>query len=238
MKRIALPQTRALALPDGRSLELELRRSARARNMLIRILEVEGRAELVLPRRVTVAEGWRFAEEKARWIDARLASLPPHVPFEHGASVLYGGAPLRLFHDSGRRRGAPVRDGAGLMVAGPVERMPHAVLRWYVAEARRELGGRAFALAERIGRSVQRLTIRDPETRWGSCSSAGHLSFSWRLMMAPGFVADYVVAHEVAHLKAMHHGPSFWALVDELFGDPDAPRRWLNDHGLMLRRYG
>lgn len=238
MKRIGLPQTRALALPDGRSLELELRRSVRARNMLIRILEVEGRAELVLPRRVSIAEGWRFAEEKARWIDARLASLPPRVPFEPGTVALYGGEPLRLLHDSAKRRGLPMRDEGVLLVPGAAERFPRAVLRWYVAEARRELGGRATALADRLERSVKRLTIRDPETRWGSCSSAGHLSFSWRLMMAPGFVADYVVAHEVAHLKAMHHGRSFWALVDELFGDSEAARRWLNDNGLMLRRYG
>lgn len=230
--------TRPLALPDGRSLDLALRRSVRARNMLIRILEVEGRAELVLPRRVSMAEGWRFAEEKARWIDARLAALPPHIPFEHGAVVLYGGGPLELRHAPARRGGALRRHDDHLEVPGPAERFARAVRAWYVAEARRELGGRAHAIAQEIGRSIRRITIRDPETRWGSCSTAGHLSFSWRLMMAPGFVADYVVAHEVAHLKAMHHGRSFWALVEKLYGDPEPPRRWLNDHGLALRRYG
>jgi len=238
MRQLAQPQIRALSLPDGRSLELELRRSARARNMLIRILEVEGRAELVLPRRVSVAEGWRFAEEKARWIDARLAALPPRVPFEPGAIALYDGNPLGLWHDEARSRGRPVHDDRGLGVPGHTERFGRAVLRWYVAEARRELGGRAVALAERLDRSVKRLTIRDPETRWGSCSTAGHLSFSWRLIMAPRFVADYVVAHEVAHLRAMHHGRGFWTLVDELYGDPEPPRRWLNANGLVLRRYG
>ena len=238
MKRLALPQKRALCLTDGRSLELELRRSARARNMLIRILEVEGRAELVLPRRVSVAEAWRFAEEKARWIEARLAALPPRVPFEHGALTLYRGTPLMLLSDGVRRSGTAQHRNGWLAVPGSGERFARAVRRWYTGEARRELGGRASLLAHRLGRAVHRVSIRDPETRWGSCSTAGHLSFSWRLMMAPAFVAEYVVAHEVAHLKAMHHGRSFWLLVEDLYGDPEPPRRWLNEHGLMLRRYG
>ncbi len=230
--------TRPLALADGRSLELALRRSGRARNMLIRILEVEGRAELVLPRRVSVAEGWRFAEEKALWIEARLSALPPLMPFEDGAVALYAGHPLTLRRLTERRAGAALRQGGRLDVPALPERFARAVKAWYVAEARRELGGRAHAIAEEIGRSIRRISIRDPETRWGSCSTAGHLSFSWRLMMAPHFVADYVVAHEVAHLKAMHHGRSFWVLVESLYGDPEPPRRWLNDNGLALRRYG
>ncbi len=206
--------------------------------MLIRILEVEGRAELVLPRRVSMAEGWRFAEEKALWIEARLSALPPRVPFEDGGVALYAGRPLALHRLADRHAGAARRQGERLDVPALPERFARAVKAWYVAEARRELGGRAHAIAGEIGRSIRRITIRDPETRWGSCSSAGHLSFSWRLMMAPGFVADYVVAHEVAHLKAMNHGRSFWSLVETLYGDPEPPRRWLNDNGLALRRYG
>ncbi len=230
--------TRSLALASGRSLELAFRRSARARNMLIRILEVEGRAELVLPRRVSMAEGWRFAEEKALWIEARLSALPPRMPFEDGALALYAGRPLALHRIPNRRAGAARLGDGRLDVPAAPDRFARAVKAWYVAEARRELGARAHALAEKIDRNIRRLTIRDPETRWGSCSTASHLSFSWRLMMAPDFVADYVVAHEVAHLKAMHHGRSFWALVEKLYGDPELPRVWLNDHGLALRRYG
>lgn len=233
-----LSPTRSLPLADGRSLELALRRSGRARNMLIRILEVEGRAELVLPRRVSMAEGWRFAEEKAHWIEARLRALPPRVPFEDGAVALYAGRPLVLHRLPGTGNGAALRRGGRLEVPAKPERFARAVKAWYVAEARRQLGARAHAIAEEIGRGIRRITIRDPETRWGSCSTAGHLSFSWRLMMAPDFVAEYVVAHEVAHLKAMHHGRSFWALVERLYGDPEPARRWLNNNGLALRRYG
>jgi predicted metal-dependent hydrolase len=230
--------TRCLALPDGRSLELQLRRSPRARNMLIRILEVEGCAELVLPRRVSLAEGWSFVEERAGWIDERLAELPPRVPFEDGAVTPYRGAPIGLRRGAGRRNGGAVlRDGL-LEVPGPSERFARAVRSWYVAEARRELGLQAHAIAAGLDRTVRRITIRDPDTRWGSCSSNGHLSFSWRLMMAPPEVIAYVVTHEVAHLKAMHHGRAFWALVERLYGDPAPARRWLNDHGLALRRYG
>jgi predicted metal-dependent hydrolase len=233
-----MPSTRSLVLPEGGALELELRRSPRARNMLIRILEVEGRAELVLPRRVSVAEGWRFAKEKASWIEERLAALPPRVPFEAGALAWFEGAPLELRCCPERRTGRPVRRGRWLDVPGAPDGFARAVKAWYVAEARHQLGGMAHGFADRIDRSIRRISIRDPETRWGSCSTAGNLSFSWRLMMAPRSIAEYVVVHEVAHLKAMHHGRSFWALVEKLYGDTEPPRRWLNDHGLRLRRYG
>ena len=230
--------TRCLALPDGRSLELQLRRSPRARNMLIRILEVEGQAELVLPRRVSLAEGWSFVEERAGWIDERLAELPPRVLFEHGAITLYRGAPLGLRRSVVKRGGRAVMRDGHLEVTGPAERFARAVRSWYVAEARRELSAQAHAIAASLDRTVKRITIRDPDTRWGSCSSSGHLSFSWRLMMAPPDVTAYVVTHEVAHLKAMHHGRSFWTLVERLYGDPAPARRWLNDNGLALRRHG
>lgn len=89
-----------------------------------------------------------------------------------------------------------------------------------------------------IGAAPGRITMRDPRTRWGSCSANGNLGFSWRLVLAPEFVLAYVVAHEVAHLKELNHGPRFWRLVERLIGDPEPARRWLRAEGPDLHRYG
>jgi hypothetical protein len=104
-------------------------------------------------------------------------------------------------------------------------------------EARKMFEARAFHYAELVGVQPKRITVRDTASRWGSCSTTRSLSFSWRLILAPPFVLDYVVAHEVAHLKHMNHGPRFWSLVRELVGDVEAPQAWLSKNGPLLHRY-
>ena len=93
-------------------------------------------------------------------------------------------------------------------------------------------------LAARIGKPITHITVRDTSSRWGSCSSAGNLSFSWRLVMAPDWIMDYVVAHEVAHLRHANHGPDFWGLVDDLGVNAKQARRWLNTNAQRLQRTG
>lgn len=226
-----------LRLPSGTPLAISLRRSARARLISLRVLETPGAVELVLPRRATIAEGIAFAEEKAIWIEGKLGDLPPRVPFADGAIVPVLGEAVTLRHaPSGAKR--PARYNGSLYVSGDTATMPQAVRRWLVDQARHAIHDRAHAMADEIGRPITRIGIRDPETRWGSCSSTGALSFSWRLILAPVPVLDYVVAHEVSHLVALNHGPKFWSTVKGLVGDPREPRAWLRDHGTQLRRYG
>jgi predicted metal-dependent hydrolase len=107
-----------------------------------------------------------------------------------------------------------------------------------VGKARNEFACRARGLSARIGREVARINIRDTKSRWGSCSGRGNLSFSWRLIFAPEWVIDYVVAHEVAHLAEMNHGPRFWRLVESLSPDSAAARAWLKRHRSRLFSYG
>jgi predicted metal-dependent hydrolase len=112
-------------------------------------------------------------------------------------------------------------------------------VRYYLAGlARAELARRARPLADRLGRKIARISVRDTKSRWGSCSSSGNLSFSWRLIFAPEEVVVSVVAHEVAHLVEMNHGPRFWRLVDALAPDHDRQRRWLDRHRAELLAYG
>jgi predicted metal-dependent hydrolase len=116
--------------------------------------------------------------------------------------------------------------------------LPRRVRDHLVALAKRDFADRARALAARLGKSVTRVGVRDPKSRWGSCSSRGALSFSWRLIFAPEPVIDYVVAHEVAHLVEMNHSPRFWRVVASLVPDSAAPRAWLKRHRMELMAYG
>ena len=228
---------RSLARPGGSVVALNLRRSARARHILIRIDESKGEVELVLPRRAAVRDGLAFAHARANWIETRLAGLPPAIAFRHGTVLPLLGEPLTLTRPvNGAKRTRRV--GGDLLVTGDEEIFAERVRRWLIAEARREIGARAERLACRVERPIRRLSIRDPATRWGSCSAAGGLSFSWRLILAPPAVLDYVVAHEIAHLRELNHSASFWSVVAGLVGESKAERTWLRRNGTQLRRYG
>jgi predicted metal-dependent hydrolase len=130
-----------------------------------------------------------------------------------------------------------IADGE-IRVRGDPAHLPRRVRDHLTALAKRDFAARARAAATRIGKSVSRVGVRDPRSRWGSCSSKGSLSFSWRLVLAPDSVVDYVVAHEVAHLIEMNHGPRFWRLVASLVSDVDKSRAWLRRHRNELLSYG
>jgi predicted metal-dependent hydrolase len=226
----------ALTLPDGAAVALTVRRSNRARRILLQIAATGDAVELVLPRHAPLAEGMRFARDKTAWIARRLRDATPPVVFADGVEIPLLGAMIRIRRvGSGR---APVHlAGAELLVAGRCEHVARRVHDWLRARARAEIVPRARDKAARLGQTVARVSLRDTRTRWGSCSAAGNLNFSWRLVLAPEPVLDYVIAHEVAHLVHMHHGPSFWSLVAELCDDVETGRRWLRHHGRELHRY-
>ena len=116
--------------------------------------------------------------------------------------------------------------------------MPRRLLDWLKRQAQADLRLRVDIHAKRLGLAPKRISVRDQTTRWGSCSSTGALSFSWRLILAPPFVLDYLAAHEVAHLEEMNHGPQFWALVARTMPRHDEARDWLHTHGSNLHAYG
>ncbi len=220
----------------GRDVPVSVRRSARARRIGLTI-DPMGGVELVVPRRVAMADAERFLESETEWVLARLAAMPPRVPFAHGAAIPVLGRERRIVH-------LPlfppeVRDeGEELVVGGPRDDIAVTVTAWMTALARDVLGGEARAKAATLDLTVAGVTVRDQRTRWGSCSVRGRLSLSWRLVLAPPDVRDYVVSHEVAHLKELNHGPNFWALVEWLCPGHARPRRWLRDNAKILQRYG
>ncbi len=224
-------------LVDGIDAPLALRVSPRATRLSLRIDSGSGEVRVVVPRSAQEAEVARFVARNAEWVRRRLAALPPHRPFAHGAVVPYLGVEHRVVHDPACRR--PVDRAHGtFLVGGRADHLARRLTDYLKAAARREITVRAHAKAAAIRRRVAGITVRDTRSRWGSCSAAGRLNFSWRLILAPDLVLDYVVAHEVAHLDEMNHGPRFWALVERLHPDLNAARRWLRARGAGLHRYG
>jgi predicted metal-dependent hydrolase len=229
-----------IALAAG-EIRLLVRESPRARRLTLRIDAAGEAVELVLPRRVSLATGLAFLDSRRDWVAERLAQLPDHIPFADGAIVPVLGTPHRIRHLGLRRRGearsVSLVDGEIQVIADPAH-LSRRVRDHLIGLARHEISSRARSLASRIDRRVARITLRDTTSRWGSCTASGNLAFSWRLVLAPEAVLDYVVAHEVAHLAEMNHGPRFWNLVETLAPGAVAQRAWLGDNRARLLRYG
>jgi predicted metal-dependent hydrolase len=217
---------------------ISIRVSRRARRVGLRIDAIGHNVELILPRGVSPSTGLRFLATKREWVAARLQALPRPVPFAEGAIVPVLGVPHRIRRESAPSL-PPVRiiDGE-IRVRGEPAHLARRVRDHLIVVARDELAPRTRRLAAHIGREVQRVSVRDTKSRWGSCSGDGNISFCWRLIFAPGPVLDYVAAHEVAHLVEMNHGPRFWRLVDDLTPGRSAARSWLRRHRDRLLSYG
>ena len=217
---------------------VSIRVSPRARRIGLRIDAAERKVELVLPPGVPPSDGLRFLADKQGWIAARLAALPQPVRFAEGAMIPVLGSPHRIRReDNPAAPPVAIHDGE-IRVRGDAAHLERRVRDHFVAMARAEFIDRARPLAARIGRKLGRVGVRDTKSRWGSCSSRGNLSFSWRLIFAPEPVLDYVVAHEVAHLAEMNHSPRFWRLVESLSPGSAAARAWLKRHRTHLFSYG
>lgn len=210
-----------------------LRRSARARRLSLRVSRIDGRVTLTLPARMPLREGIAFAESRADWLRGHLARVGAAVSPVLGGTIPFEGRDLPLIAAPVRR--AAFRDGALLLPDDP-DRVAARVAAFLKTQARDRLAQASDRYAAQLGRTYRRLTLRDVRSRWGSCSSQGDLMYSWRLIMAPPAVLDYVAAHEIAHLQRMDHSPAFWAVVDRLFPDHAVCRRWLRDHGESLHR--
>lgn len=232
---------------DGRAvqvLELGSRRvplvfqpNKRARRIILRVDHESAGVVVVLPARASRDEGRRFALANEAWIRDRLAKLPSRVRFRDGAVIPFMGIDHVIRHRP-RARGTVWRENGEIHVAGQIEHLARRVEDWLRQQIRREVERRSMEKAAEIGKTVKSITIRDPKSRWASCSADGKLSFSWRLVFAPRAVIDYVVAHEVAHLREMNHGPRFWRLCDTLTASSEWARQWMGEQGPALHRFG
>ena len=212
-------------------------RSARARRVSLRIDARAGAVVVTLPMRKPRREGVALLTTHAAWVMERLDALAPAVELAPGAEVLIGGRPHVIRHDPDARGGAFL-DGATIIVSGRPEFLARRVKDFLRAEAKRRIAGLLEGHAASLGVKVRALRVKDTQSRWGSCAPDGTLAFSWRLVMAPDWVLDYVVAHEVAHLRELNHSPRFWTHVEALTPHREAAQDWLRDNGPTLLRVG
>lgn len=240
-RRPAEPQ--ALEVVFDRAIYLvRLRRHRQARRYTLRIQAATREVVLTMPPRGSLKEAREFADKHGGWIAARLERLPKAAPFAHGTVVPLRGFAHRIVHRHGVRGTVwSELDSRGerlLCVAGEAPHVERRVADYLKREAKRDLEIAVERYAERLGVAYRRVSVRDQSSRWGSCSTTGVLSFSWRLIFAPRYVLDYLAAHEVAHLIEMNHSQRFWRLVLRVCPDAHRAKVWLDAHGTDLHRYG
>ena len=209
-----------------------------ARRIRLSLDPASGRARLVVPRRAALKPALAWAQGKAEWIAEQRARLPQPRPFEPGMTLTVADRALTIAWEPGSRRRVELV-GDTLSLSGPPDTLPRRVETWLKRRALDLLTGETAEYAAKAGVTVAQVAIGDARGRWGSCAHDGVIRYSWRLILAPGWVRRATVAHEVAHRVHMNHAPVFHALVARLYGeDPTPARAWLRDHGAALHWVG
>lgn len=233
----ALRSTEQTVLVGDRTLPITIRENSRATRITLRI-EPGGRAlKLTVPAGLKRSEVDDFLDRHQGWLFTKLAKFPVSGDLRSGGMISLRGIPHRIVH-TGTLRGvteATEVNGEPILRVGGLEgHVGRRIAAFLKKEARRDLEPLVARHAALIGKPVRSITMKDTRSRWGSCSWEGNLSFSWRIVMAPPSVIDYLAAHEVAHLKEMNHGPKFWALCRKLCPGTEAAQKWLKQHGSQL----
>lgn len=221
----------ALFRHDDLPLPVEIRGIRGARRMRLRLDEKRGVLKLTGPLRMNRKAALAWAAEQREWVETQLDAMLPPEPFVPGAVIPFEGEDIELVRDERAPRTPKLQDGK-LVCGGPAEGFPRRIELFLKRRALDVLSAETAKIAASAGASLRSVSVGDADTRWGSCSSAGRIRYSWRLILAPPAARRYVVAHEVAHLKHLNHGPAFKALERELFGSNPEPAR------LLLRRLG
>jgi predicted metal-dependent hydrolase len=230
------PVNETLTLPGGPT-RVQWRRNARARRISLRIDAGKGMVVVTLPLRAGRRAGMALLMTHADWVSDRIARLPSMIRFGDGEVFPINGKPYRIRHVPQARGGAWLANDE-LHVTGAPEFLCRRVTDFLRTEARRRFTAMVVTKAGTAALHVRRVTVKDTSSRWGSCAPDGSIALCWRLIMAPEFVQDYVVAHEVAHLRHMNHGPRFWDLVARLTPHTATAMMWLRNEGARLQRTG
>lgn len=231
---------------NGQRLPLEgltarLSVNPRARRLSIRIDARAGEAVLIAPSERKLAEVVAFARTKTSWMRERLAERPQGTPLEPGGMIDLFGKPTRLVAVGGAGAARLTEDADGPLIAsgGEGEAYARRVENLFKRVARDTLQTRTDVHLRTLGQRPVKMSIADPKSRWGSCSPHNRsIRYSWRVVMAPPAVIDYLAAHEVAHLVHADHSPAYWAVVQRLVGDHRPHRKWLRDNGPALHAVG
>ncbi len=229
---------------DGKTLDVTLRPNARAKRIILRLDKQGDGIVLTVPSGTSHGKAMEFAASQGPWIWQQLAKQPDLVQLSTGQIIPVRGVPHRITGRNDRRTPVWCEQSQEetpqdiLFVSGDDRHHSRRIKDWLKKQARSDLTGAAHLYADKMETTISRISIRDTSSRWGSCSSDGALSFSWRLIFSPPYVLDYVAAHEVAHLLEMNHSPRFWHLVESHCLATTQAKKWLKANGRSLHRYG
>lgn len=214
--------------------------SPRAKRIALRLDTKDRVMRLVVPRRTNMKRAYLFAKQHKDWIEEKVSSLPENIPFEDGVTIPVLGRQrtFHIFYDDTLKTTDIMLKPNDIIVTTNKEEPQARITRFLKEEARTHLADAAHEKAALIGKKIKAIQVRDTKSRWGSCSEDAHLSFSWRLIFAPAEALDYVVAHEVAHLRYLNHSPEFWKVCEDLSLNYKKGKRWIRDNGHTLLRYG
>jgi predicted metal-dependent hydrolase len=221
----------------GKNIPLRLRRDARAQRMILRIdNKLEG-AVVTLPPWTSEREALLMVQEKSDWVLTKLDTIPHKIAFESGAIIPLLGEYYNIFHDPDQKE-VVIKSRHEIRLGGRKEHLSRRLGDWLRKEAKIIIQPKAIEMAEKYNWKIGRISVRDTKSRWGSCAPSGNLSFCWRLILAPEWVLNYVIAHEVSHLLHMNHGSEFWQTVASFNVRVDEARVWLIKNAEHLHRYG
>jgi predicted metal-dependent hydrolase len=222
-------------LPGSPPVEVHLKRSARARRFSLRVSRLDGKVTLSMPLRAREGEALAFLKGQEGWLRETLQAMPESAVRPVGIGSVLSVEGRELLLASGTGRGIRL-EGDRLLIPGEPSTAGARVAAWLKVLARDRLAKASTRYAGLVGRRYTTLSLRDTRSRWGSCSPDGRLMYSWRLIMAPPPVLDYVAAHEAAHLVELNHSAAYWAVVNRIYPGWQAQRAWLHEHGQTLHR--
>ena len=225
----------ALVTKSGQTVHVRLEVNPKARRLILRLDERNREAVAVAPSKRKIGEAAAFARDRLDWIAEHLQALPEHVVLREGATFkLRGDDCVVSLEGQGRLAKLVPGDPQILSVPGHFDTTGRRVERFLKKTAKEDLSDAVIRYCDQLGVEARRVTVKDTRSRWGSCTSDGRLAFSWRLIMAPPEVLEYVAAHECAHLLEMNHSPAFWAHVATCRPAWKKERAWLRKHGRDL----
>lgn len=227
--------------PEALGVPARLSVNPRARRLSIRIDGRVGEAVLVAPSERKLGDVVAFARSKTGWMRERLAARPDGTPLAPGGAISLFGRTTRLqaTGGAGAARLVEAADGPVILSGGEGEAFARRVENLLKRLARQVLVERTEHHLRALGQRPVKVSIADARSRWGSCSPHNRtIRYSWRVIMAPPAVADYLAAHEVAHLVHADHSPAYWSVVERLVGDHRPFRKWLREHGPKLHAVG
>lgn len=222
---------------DGHLLTLVIQSHNLAKRLRLKCDPFQRKIFLTHPEGARIKDIDAFFTKAHAWLRQQVSNATSRTDLKHGSTIPILGVNYLIQYQPGEKPDVQVDQGL-ITVKGDENRLQLVLGKWLRFHALGILKERSQKMATKIGVSIHKIKVRELKSIWGSCAADGSLTYSWRLVMAPAFVLDYICAHEVSHIKERNHGPKFWALVESICPDYKDAKAWLRKEGRILFSYG